>query len=193
MSNSLKVLVVGAAGPAAGLVVPELVRRGAIVRGFLHRQEEEAKARKLGAAEIAIGDIADSGAVANALSGQEAAFYIAPVELDNEADVGKAFVASAVAAGVRRVVFSSVIHPILSELSNHAGKAPVKKPLLDSGLEYVFLQPALFYQNFAASWPKVKQTGEYGEPWSAESRFTRVDYRDVAEVAAIALTEDRLL
>lgn len=32
-----------------------------------------------------------------------------------------------------------------------------------------------------------------GEPWSNETRFSRVDYRDVAEVAAIALTEDRLL
>jgi hypothetical protein len=30
------------------------------------------------------------------------------------------------------------------------------------------------------------------EPWSTETHFTRVDYRDVAEVAAIALTEDRL-
>ena len=31
------------------------------------------------------------------------------------------------------------------------------------------------------------------EPWSAETRFSRVDYRDVAEAAAIGLTEDRLL
>jgi len=37
------------------------------------------------------------------------------------------------------------------------------------------------------------ETGAIGEPWSNETRFSRVDYRDVAEVAAIALTEDRLL
>jgi DNA-binding transcriptional LysR family regulator len=30
------------------------------------------------------------------------------------------------------------------------------------------------------------------EPWSNETRFSRVDYRDVAEIAAIALMEDRL-
>ena len=57
----------------------------------------------------------------------------------------------------------------------------------------MFLQPALFFQNFAHGWKKVQQTGEYAEPWSAETRFSRVDYRDVAEVAAMALTEDRLL
>jgi uncharacterized protein YbjT (DUF2867 family) len=60
-------------------------------------------------------------------------------------------------------------------------------------MEYVFLQPAMFFQNFAAGWAKTKESGVYGEPWSTETRFTRVDYRDVAEVAAIALTEDRLL
>lgn len=31
------------------------------------------------------------------------------------------------------------------------------------------------------------------QAWSSETRFSRVDYRDVTEVAAIALTEDRLL
>jgi len=36
-------------------------------------------------------------------------------------------------------------------------------------------------------------SGVLAEPWSTDTRFTRVDYRDVAEVAAIALTEDRLL
>lgn len=41
-------------------------------------------------------------------------------------------------------------------------------------------------------WTKVVQTGILEEPWSPDTRFSRVDYRDVAEVAAVALTEDRL-
>ena len=36
-------------------------------------------------------------------------------------------------------------------------------------------------------------SGLLAEPWSADTRFSQADYRDVAEVAAIALTEDRLL
>lgn len=60
-------------------------------------------------------------------------------------------------------------------------------------MEYVILQPAIFFQNIAQSWSEVLKTGTYGEPWSEETRFSRVDYRDVAEVAAIALTDDRLL
>jgi uncharacterized protein YbjT (DUF2867 family) len=127
-----------------------------------------------------------------ALAGVDAVFYIAPAFLPGEASVGQAVIAAAIRAGVRRLVFSSVIHPVLS-LINHAAKAPVEEALYDSGLEYTVLQPALFFQNYARSWTQTVRSGVLAEPWSPRTRFSRVDYRDVAEAAAIALTEDRLL
>lgn len=192
-SGKLQVLAVGAGGSSASLVIPELHERGVQVRGFVHTAKDEGTAQKLGLKDIVVGDLSNPTVVKRAVEGMDAVFYIAPASLDNEAEVGKQFVALAKAAGVRRFVFSSVIHPILSELVNHAAKAPVEEAVLDSGMEYVFLEPAMFFQNFASAWIKVKESGVYGEPWSNETRFTRVDYRDVAEVAAIALTEDRLL
>lgn len=193
VSQSVKVLAVGAAGPSASLVVPELIKRGASVRGFVHKPEDEKTAQGLGGTDVVVGELSDPVAVGKALAGMDAAFYIAPAVLGNEAEVGAQFVALAKEAGVRRVVFSSVIHPVLSALENHAGKAPVEEALIASGMEYVFLQPGLFYQNLAPGWAKVKESGVLGEPYSMESRFSRVDYRDVAEVAAMALTEDTLL
>ena len=186
------VLAVGASGKFAGLVIPELAKRGAKVRGLVRKSNEGNKVLAKGAAEIAIGDLTDSGSISAALAGVDAVFYIAPAFLPNEAAFGRAMVAAAKKAGVRRFVFSSVIHPILSELINHAAKAPVEEAVLTSGMEYTFLHPAMFFQNFGAGWSKVAQTGTLAEPWSTETRFSRVDFRDVAEVAAIALTEDRL-
>lgn len=95
--------------------------------------------------------------------------------------------------GVRRFVFSSVIDPILSALVNHSAKASVEEAIIESGMEYALLHPTLFFQGIAAGWPMTVKTGVFAEPWLTEIRFTRVDYRDVAEVAAIALTENRLL
>jgi uncharacterized protein YbjT (DUF2867 family) len=69
----------------------------------------------------------------------------------------------------------------------------VEEAMLTSGMEYSFLHPTVFFQNYAQGWPKVVETGVLAEPWSIDSRFSRVDYRDVAEVTAIALTEDQLL
>ena len=94
---------------------------------------------------------------------------------------------------MRRFVFSSVIHPVLGGLPNHAFKAPVEEAVLNSHLEYVFLHPTVLFQNFAGAWDGIVKTGVVAEPWSNDTHFSRVDYRDVAEVAAIALTEDRLL
>lgn len=194
MSGSVgKVLAVGAAGKFAGLVVPELVKRGATVRGLTDDPQHADAVRKNGAAEVAVGDLRDVGSLRAALEGVDRVFYIAPVFAQEEVQLGRNMVEAAKSAQVRRIVFSSVIHPILTTLGNHAAKGPVEEAILGSDLEYSILHPALFHQNFAAAWPQVTRTGVLAEPYSADRRITRVDYRDVAEVTAIALTEDRLL
>ena len=187
------VLAVGANGKFAGLVVPELTRRGAKVRGLIRNGKEESAVRHHGAAEVTVADLRSRTSMDAALRGIESVFYISPAFLPNEAEVGTALVKAAKEAGVRRFVFSSVIHPILSALSNHAAKAPVEEAILASNMEYTFLHPAMFLQNYAEGWPRIVETGVLAEPWSTQTRFSRVDFRDVAEAAAVALTEDRLL
>ncbi|MBZ9936632.1 NmrA family NAD(P)-binding protein [Mesorhizobium sp. BR1-1-16] len=187
------ILVVGASGKFAGLVLPELAKRGAEIRAMIHHDGDEAAVRKAGAQDVVIGDLTDPASVDAALRDVHRVFYVPPVALPDEARVGKAFVDAAIAAGVRRFVFSSVIHPVLSALPNHALKAPVEDAVLNSSLEYTFLHPTVLFQNFAGAWDGIVTSGVVAEPWSNETRFSRVDYRDVAEVAAIALTEDRLL
>jgi uncharacterized protein YbjT (DUF2867 family) len=192
ITKTSNILAVGAAGKFAGLVLPELAKRGALVRGLIRNPEEGAEVLRHGATEVAIGDLGDIESIAEALKGIESVFYIAPAFMPNEAEVGKRVVEVAKQAGVRRFVFSSVIHPVLSALANHSQKGPVEDSILDSGMEYAFLHPTVFFQNFAGSWPNVVQSGVFAEPWSTLTRFSRVDYRDVAEIAAIALTEDHL-
>jgi uncharacterized protein YbjT (DUF2867 family) len=174
-------------------VVSALARRGILVRGFVRDAGQANKVREQGAHDVAVGDLTDVASVKRALEGIESVFYIAPAFMPHEAELGLQVVSAAVSAGVRRFVFSSVIHPVLSRLENHATKAPVEEAVLNSNLEYTFLHPALFFQNYAASWGRTLDTGTLAEPWSNETRFSRVDYRDVAEVAAVALAEERLL
>ncbi len=191
--STSRVLVVGAAGRFAGLVVPALASRGVSVRGLVHNEQQGRQAERNGAAEFALGDLRDRASLEAALHGIEAAFYIAPVYQKDEAEMGLAFVAAAKEACVRRIVFSSAIHPVIGKLQNHIQKVPVEEAIIESGLEFTILHPAVFYQNLAAAWPGVVKTGVFAEPFSAASRISRVDYRDVAEVAAMAFTEDRLV
>lgn len=190
---STTILAFGASGKSAGLLLPALAARGAHVRGFVRKDADADEVRRLGAKEVAVGDLTDRPSVERAMAGVERVFYIGPAFMPREAETGCAIVEAAAKAGVRRFVFSSVIHPVLSGLANHAAKAPVEEAILDSGMEYALLHPALFFQNYAGGWPKVAASNVLAEPWSCETRFSRVDYRDVAEAAAAALTEDRLL
>ena len=188
-----KILSVGAAGKFAGLVVPELVKRGVQVRGLTHTPEHVDTVRCNGAQEAVIADLRDAASLDKALEGIERIFYVAPAFQPDEPQLGCNLVAAAKRAGVRRIVFSSVIDPVLTELANHGAKGPVEMAMIASNLEYTFLHPTLFFQNYAAAWPKIAEKGVFAEPYSNEKTVTRVDYRDVAETAAIALTEDRLL
>jgi uncharacterized protein YbjT (DUF2867 family) len=174
-------------------VVPELARRNAVVRAFVRKPEDEPIVRRNGASEVALGDLTDAASIQRALAGITSVFYVSPVFLADQAAIGQRVVAQAIAAGVKRFVFSSLIHPVLSGLPNHASKAPVEEAVLDSDLEFTFLHPSILFQNYARTWPSIIESGVLIEPWSNEIRHSRVDYRDVAEVAAIALTEDRLL
>jgi len=45
--TALKVLAVGAAGPSAGLVLPELLKQKASVRAFVHKEEDKSHVGKL--------------------------------------------------------------------------------------------------------------------------------------------------
>ncbi len=192
-ASQLNVLVVGAGGHFAGLVVPALASRNVRVRGFVRNETQAGIARQNGAAEVAVGDLRDLASLGIALRGVDAAFYISPVFEKDEAEMGMSFMAAAKAAGVRRVVFSSIFHPVLAALKHHICKVPIEEALIESGMEFTILHPTIFYQNFVDLWPTVMKTGVYAEPFSTSVKVSHVDYRDVAEVAALALTENDML
>ncbi len=187
----MKVLVVGATGKFAGLVVPELTKRGAVVRALVHDESKSEEARHHGATEIAIADLNDPKSLRAAVAGVDGIFHTGPGFAPNEAEMGVHLVQAADAAHVRKFVFSGVIHPTLS-LTNHVAKRPVEQALCESGLIFTVLQPAAFFQNFAEAWQTIAEQGSFTLPYSAEKKVCYVDYRDVAEAAALALTTDTL-
>ena len=188
----MKVLMVGATGKYASLVVPELKQRGVTVRALVRNKDKIDAARQQGADETAIGDLSNMESLRAAASGVDGVFHINPAFAPNEAKLGVAMVEAAKTSGVQKFVFSGVYHPSLSKLSNHAAKRPVEEAMYESGMEFTVLQPAMFMQNFAAGWDAVIRQGRFSLPYSKLKKACYVDYRDVATVAAMALTGDEL-
>jgi len=74
MAQSL-ILSVGTDGRFAGMVAAELVRRGASVRGMVHKAENVGKVGARGVAEAVTADLRDRKTLSSALKGVESAFY----------------------------------------------------------------------------------------------------------------------
>ncbi|WP_051342537.1 SDR family oxidoreductase [Pseudonocardia spinosispora] len=188
----MRVLMVGATGRRAGMVLPELTRRGVAVRALVRDSARARIALDHGATEVAIGDLRDPASLDRAVNGVDGVFHINPAFAVGEADLGVAMVNAATAAGVSKFVFSSVIHPSASAMRNHTEKLPVENALSNSGMDYTVLQPAMFMQTLGDFWPGVVEHDRFAAPFSMSAEFCFVDYRDVAEAAAIAMTTDRL-
>jgi uncharacterized protein YbjT (DUF2867 family) len=189
----MRVLMVGATGRHAQLVLRELTKRGVEVRALVRNEERAQVARHNGAAETVIGDLTKPASLTDAVAGMDGVFHIGPAHAAAEAEMGLAMVQAARAAGVRKFVFSGVIHPSISAMTNHAAaKLPVEEALYSSELDFTVLQPARFMQNFERSWNDIVEHDRLAQPYSLTAKMCSVDYRDVAEVAAMAMTGNEL-
>jgi uncharacterized protein YbjT (DUF2867 family) len=189
----VRVLMVGATGRHAHWVLRELTKRGVAVRALVRSEDRARVARDNGAQETVIGDLTEPTSLTAAVAGMDGVFHIGPAHAAREAEMGLAMVDAARAAGVRKFVYSGVIHPSISAMTNHAAaKLPVEDALYSSELDFTVLQPARFMQNFERSWNDVVDRDRLAQPYSMTAKMCSVDYRDVAEVAAMAMTGGEL-
>lgn len=146
-----------------------------------------------------MGDLRDPAALDAALAGVEAASFVTPHDLDEEA-LGRAFLAAAERAGLRRIVFSSAYHPdakstfgfailagLIGLFTHYGPKLRVELAVRRSRMSPVVLMPSNFYQNDELVLPEIL-AGRYAQPLGRKG-VSRVDCRDIGEAAARALTD----
>ncbi|MBK8045744.1 MAG: NmrA family NAD(P)-binding protein [Anaerolineales bacterium] len=184
------ILVIGAAGKTGQRVVAALAGQGMLVRAQVRRREQVDLLRRLGAQEVVAGEFADPAMLANACTGANAIYLIAPNMYREEASLAAAVLEVARAAGVARIVYHSVLHPQTEEMPHHWSKVGVEAMLFRSGLPFTILQPAAYMQNLVPQLRNAAETGFYRVPYATATRLGMVDLEDVAEVAAKVLTQD---
>jgi NAD(P)H dehydrogenase (quinone) len=185
------ILVTGAAGKTGLAVIKALAARGAGVRALVRRAEQVVEVAAQGASEVVLGGFDDAAALARAVRGATAIYHISPNVSPHEISYAQAVVAAAEAAGVRRFVYHSVLHPQIEAMPHHWAKLRVEEMLLGSGLDVTILQPTAYMQNILGGWRSIIDAGLYCVPYPVDTRISLVDLRDVAEAAALALTEAR--
>ena len=183
------ILVTSAAGKTGRAVIRKLVARGQAVRAMVRRAEQADAVRAWGANEVTVGDMRSRATVEQAVSGVGAIYFICPAMVPDEFDMARTAMLTARSAKVERFVYHSVLHPHIQALPHHWQKRRVEEHLFEFGLAYTILQPAAYMQNVLAYWDEVVERRCYAVPYSVEARLNLVDIEDVAEAAAIVLTQ----
>src|SRR6202012_4113885 len=107
----MRILMIGATGRHAHWVLDAMIRHDVTVRALVRSEERAELARRNGAAETVIADLTEPDSLAPAVNGVDGVFHIGPAHATAETDMGLAMVRAAQAAGVRKFVYSAVIHP----------------------------------------------------------------------------------
>jgi uncharacterized protein YbjT (DUF2867 family) len=175
----MTVLVTGASGNVGSQVVAELQARGVPVRAFVRDPS------KLDGVELAVGDFSDRESIRRALAGVDRVFLSSadgPDKVAHEAAV----VDAAAAAGIELIVKASTLGAeVGSPLKPFDWNGRSERHLKASGVPAVILASSFYMTNVLMAVREGVLPAPVGD-----GAVAMIDPRDVAAVAAVALTGD---
>jgi uncharacterized protein YbjT (DUF2867 family) len=202
--SPLLCLVTGASGYIGGRLVPELLGAGYSVRCMARDPGKLSDRPWSDHAEIAVADVMDQAAVRAALEGVDVAYYLihslgtgASFE-QRDRDAAATFVAAAVSARVKRIVYlGGIVSGPAQDLSPHLrSRGEVGDILLGSGVPTAALQAAVIIGSGSASFEMLRYLTErlpaMVTPKWVETRIQPIAVHDVLRylVGCAALPPD---
>lgn len=181
------ILVTGATGHVGQELLRELATQRVKFRALVRSAGKAEEVREAGG-EAAVGDLTDANSLQPALRGVERLFLLTSPS-PRQPEIESGVVEAAKAAGVAHVVKLSAVGaaasepPLLGRLHRESERA-----IEASGLEWTFLRPNYFMQNYLQAAETIRAQGAIYAPAGA-GRHPDIDVRDIAAVAARVLTE----
>jgi uncharacterized protein YbjT (DUF2867 family) len=185
---SPSILITGATGTIGSSLAKQLSEKGISFRVMVRSMDSAGSLASLRGAEIVIGDFNDPSGISKALEGIEKSFLLTNSSAQAEAQQLN-FVMQAKKAGIRHIVklsqLAADLHSPVRFLRYHAA---VEQAIKESGMDYTFLRPNLFMQGLLAFRDPIIKKGMFFAS-VGNAKISLVDIRDIAAVAAVALTE----
>ena len=185
MAPSSKIVVTGALGNVGAEVVKTLMAQDIPVRAVA-RDAAQLRKRFGDGVEAVAFDFTRPDTYATAFTGADRMFLMRPPQITNVKKEMIPALDAAQSAGVRHVVFLSLIG---IEQNQRVPHYAVEQYLKTSSLSYTFLRCSFFMQNLNTTHrAEIRDRSELYVPVGS-GRTSFVDVRDIGAVAALALTQ----
>jgi len=185
------ILVTGANGITGRAIIQNLLSKGEEVRALVHNVEQIEKLKSLGTIEVVAGDMLNQETMNRAFKGVQSVYHVCSAINPDEVKIGQIAINAALTNKIEHLVYHSALHSVLQDMPHHQKKLMVEGLLVNSGIPYTIIQPAMYMQNLLESLKSAAKTGILHQMFytTKETRMCLVDLYDVAEVAAIVLTK----
>ncbi len=179
------ILVTGATGNVASLLIPALRKAGEQVRALVHDASKAQPLRDLGV-EIIVGDMDRPETLESAVAGADKVYLITS-NGPTGAQQARNVIEAAKRAGRPHIVRQTGYGPSESRIIQQLEEA--ERAMEESGLSYTMVKPTFFMQNTMMAAQTVASDGVVYMPFK-EGRLGMIDVRDVADVALKVLTSE---
>ena len=184
------ILLTGATGKIGTVLANMLAEKGIPFRAMVRNAADAARFSHMKGAEVIVGDFDNPDSLRHAVAGIQSAFLLTNSTASAERQQ-ITFTDIAAAAGVKHLVkLSQYKADAASPVRFLRYHAAVEAYIAASGMAYTFLRPNLFMQGFLLFRDSIIHKGQFYAP-AGNAKVSVVDVRDIAAVAATALTSNR--
>lgn len=187
----MRIAVTGATGNLGGLIIDYLIARDVAPGDITAIVRDEAKAADLmgKGVQLGVADYEDEAALTTALAGVERLVLVSSSEIGKRAAHHANVINAAKAAGVKYIVYTSLLKADTSNLGLAPEHVVSEQLLKDSGIDHTVLRNGWYWENYAAAIESGKAAGKFfGAAGSAQ--VSGAARRDYAQAAAVVATSD---
>jgi NAD(P)H dehydrogenase (quinone) len=183
--------VTGATGPFGHHVVESLLDRGIAPRDIVAIVRTPAKAVDLAArgVDVRLGDYSRPETLPSALARVDTLLLVSGSEVGRRIAQHGAVVDAAKAAGVGRILYTSILRADTSEIGLAAEHKATEELIRASGLPYTFLRNGWYVENYTGRLAEYLSRGVIADA-TGDGRVAAATRADFAEAAAAAVLDD---
>jgi uncharacterized protein YbjT (DUF2867 family) len=183
------ILLTGITGNNGGATANALLEQGIKFRALVRDLDKAADWAAKGV-ELVQGDLHDANTIKAALAGVDRAVLV----LNNSQEQEKLelqFIATAKQAGLAWVIKLSSPEAVRGTSSPlPLAHIAAEDAIMESGMNWTFVRPSFFMQNFRGSIPKAKESGVLAMPMGENGNAALTDCADAGAFIAQILTDD---